>query len=50
MAESTRNSVALKEVEECLATRLDTRLVELAGSLQLMLTNSLKETVQELVT
>jgi len=49
MAESTRNFVALKKVEERLAARLDACLVELAGSLQRTLSDSLKETVQKLV-
>jgi len=47
MAEATRSSQAVKEMEERISARMDSHFMELAASLQQTLTLSLKETMQE---
>ena len=49
MAENTRLATTLKEVEDRVVARLETRLIELAGNIQKALGDSLKDSQQELV-
>ncbi|KAJ1397521.1 hypothetical protein SESBI_31769 [Sesbania bispinosa] len=49
MAEATRNAQAMKEMEECLSSRLDNRLAELAGTMQRTIGESLKKTMDDLL-
>jgi len=50
MTNSTRNVVVMKELEECLSVRIDACISELLGSLQRTITDSLKDSIKELLT
>jgi len=49
MAENTRSATTIKEVEDRVVARLETRLIKLAGNIQKVLEDSLKDSLQELV-
>ena len=49
MVENTHSATTLKEVEDRVAARLETHLIELVGNIQKALGDSLKDLLQELV-